>query len=920
MRFSRFFPALLLALWPALAGAQNASPSLVSQGMFPFSLPFDDSSSTAIDVSFLNSQAAGAGGFLHAQGEQFVDEHGRVVKLWGVNLNYGGAFPDKTLAPKIAARLAKFGFNAARFHHIDGLGAPNGLWKANSGGKLVFPNEIDPVQLDKLDFFAAELLKKGIYLDFNLHVARKVSDRDGFLDAGKLPEKDKGIAYFDDRLFARNKDFARTLLSHVNPYTARAYKDEPGVCAVEVDNESSLLQTWLDGHLDDLPPTYGEAIRAGWNDWVRQKYGSDGALERAWTENSLPLAPTELLLPAVAPTPKPTPTATPDPNAVTVLNPPSPEELGIVKAPTLDGWSLVLSGGARGMVARDELGGPAVAGVVQPGLSVRLDGVGTLAWAFQLAHDDLPLENGRLYTLSFAARAAGGRAISVNAWETRRPFRWLGLKQSVKVGDDWAFYRIAFRLVGAQSGQVRLAFDLGNTPGLVQLGAISLKGGGRLGAPADWTTRGNLPLIDASNEPVWAVRRDFARYLGALEARHTLAWRKFLKEELGVRVPIWQTQAQFGGWGGTQREMNSDALDIHAYWKHPEFPGAQWDLGQWRVGNASLATSPSTDPLVAYSLARATGKPFVVTEWNSGQPSDFGSETLLLAASHAAHQGWAGVWMFDYHGNGAWDRSGVTNFFSIDSNTAKMATAPLAALLFRRGDVAPSNSLCYLAIPPNTAWGEVASSPTGPTMQPFVRTWTGAGASRGIALTQRAQTVGARAMFPTPSSASLESPDEWTTDTGEITRDARGWTLDAPRAKCFAGLIAGRRLQLGELDLRFAPNTVPFAAGGLASLDGQPIATSKRMLLTLVGRAENPNMGWNAARDSVGSNWGQGPPYLSSPSGALKLWTSALGARVWALDERGARRFPVPSQVRGGALRFSPSNLWRTCWYEIVLD
>jgi len=106
----------------------------------------------------------------------------------------------------------------------------------------------------------------------------------------------------------------------------------------------------------------------------------------------------------------------------------------------------------------------------------------------------------------------------------------------------------------------------------------------------------------------------------------------------------------------------------------------------------------------------------------------------------------------------------------------------------------------------------------------------------------------------------------------------------------------------------------------LTSLDGEPIGTSKRLLLTLVGRAENPNMGWNAARDSVGANWGQGPIYASSPAGTMKLWTSAQKAQVWALDERGERRFPVPSQLKNGALKFSPSNLWRTVWYEIELS
>ena len=225
----RFLLLVLLCAFPILAHAQTApAPSLSAQGLFPFALPWDDGAPGPTDVSFLNTAPAGVNGFLSASGENFVDERGQVVRLWGVNLNFGGAFPDHDQAAKIAARLAKFGFNAVRFHHIDGLPAPGGLWKANANGKLLWPNEFDPAQFERLDFFIAELIKRGVYIDFNLHVARKATERDGFLDAAKLPEKDKGIPYFDARLDERNRDFARHLLTHVNPYTARAYNAEPG--------------------------------------------------------------------------------------------------------------------------------------------------------------------------------------------------------------------------------------------------------------------------------------------------------------------------------------------------------------------------------------------------------------------------------------------------------------------------------------------------------------------------------------------------------------------------------------------------------------------------------------------------------------------------------------------------------------------
>ncbi len=196
----------------------------------------------------MNDVPAGARGFVSTQGEHFVDGHGRILRLWGVNLNFVGAFPSRDEAPKVASRLAKFGFNAVRLHHYEGNAAPNGLWQAGApagaigSNKPKIPRQFDLDQLDKFDFFIAELIKRGIYIDLNLHVGRKTLDGEGVSYASSLPEKDKGVNLFDPQLIRLQRDFSRAILTHVNPYTKRALQDEPGVCALEMTNENSLLE------------------------------------------------------------------------------------------------------------------------------------------------------------------------------------------------------------------------------------------------------------------------------------------------------------------------------------------------------------------------------------------------------------------------------------------------------------------------------------------------------------------------------------------------------------------------------------------------------------------------------------------------------------------------------------------------------
>ena len=291
-----------------------------------------------------------------------------------------------------------------------------------------------------------------------------------------------------------------------------------------------------------------------------------------------------------------------------------------------------------------------------------------------------------------------------------------------------------------------------------------------------------------------------------------------------------------------------------------------------------------------------------------------------MAATTASHQDWAGVWVFDYHGAGEWTRTNFEGFFSIDSHPLKMATAPLAALIFRRGDAASATTQTTLYFPRDREWDEVANAPAGPSMGPYLKTWAASGAPPVAAFTGKVGTQRQTGVFVAPSVASLDNPGRWVSDTGQIIRNgSAGWfRLNSPRSKVWVGPTSGQSMQIGELRGLFDPTAnVPWSSGALSSLDGMPLDQSKRMLLVCAGRAENIGMGWNAARTSVGANWGAGPTYVSAPDVSWRLLTSAPNLRVWALDESGQRRELVQSSYANGALRFETAGALKTVWYEI---
>jgi hypothetical protein len=179
-------------------------------------------------------------------GDQILGGNGKPLRFWGFNVTEWSRgsteIPTKADAAMWAAALARSGANIVRLQFLD-LPAPRGLIDSSRDDSQHF----DLTQLDNEDFFLAEIMKRGIYVDFNLNVGRQFKTGDGVLAL----REGKGPLLFDKRLIDLEKDYARQLLTHVNPYTKRAYVDEPGVAIVELVNEDAVGIGWSSGNAYD---------------------------------------------------------------------------------------------------------------------------------------------------------------------------------------------------------------------------------------------------------------------------------------------------------------------------------------------------------------------------------------------------------------------------------------------------------------------------------------------------------------------------------------------------------------------------------------------------------------------------------------------------------------------------------------------
>jgi len=233
-----------LAIGAFLICVSGNGISLAAQstdGMVPFTMDHRRGAlaPSPVDVSFLLDAPAGKHGFIQVKDGHLATGDGQRIRLWGVNITDWSRgsqqIPPKEDAALWAATLARFGVNCVRFQFLDLL-TPRGLIDGNRQDTQA----LDAEAFDREDYFIAELEKRGIYVDFNLLVGRPFSAADGVQDANLLKEGAKGTSLYDLRLITLQKDYARQLLGHLNPYTKLKYTADPAVALIEINNENAI--------------------------------------------------------------------------------------------------------------------------------------------------------------------------------------------------------------------------------------------------------------------------------------------------------------------------------------------------------------------------------------------------------------------------------------------------------------------------------------------------------------------------------------------------------------------------------------------------------------------------------------------------------------------------------------------------------
>ena len=257
----------------------------------PTTWPSDnvDRQTSPVDLSFLNAleKPAGKRGFVKADGEQLKFADNTPARFWGTNLTAYTLFRTPHDAVKLQAkRLSALGFNLARLHHHDSPWVNPNIFGVRDNTDTT--QRLSAESQEKIDWWIKCLRDEGIYVWLDMHVQRVFTPSDNILGFDEISKgKDtadlKGYSYVNSTIQQAMKRFSEDYVTHVNPHTGLAYKDDPAIAAMLITNENDITHHYGNALLPDKKvPVHSQLYMAEAAAFAAQHDLSATLTWRAW--------------------------------------------------------------------------------------------------------------------------------------------------------------------------------------------------------------------------------------------------------------------------------------------------------------------------------------------------------------------------------------------------------------------------------------------------------------------------------------------------------------------------------------------------------------------------------------------------------------------------------------------------------------
>lgn len=350
-----------------------------------------------------------------------------------------------------------------------------------------------------------------------------------------------------------------------------------------------------------------------------------------------------------------------------------------------------------------------------------------------------------------------------------------------------------------------------------------------------------------------------------------------------------------------------DFLDRHAYWSHPiggwnYTPEITWDP-------SSLLKDSGLGIVGSLGARRVKGLPYTASEWQTSAPNDYRQEGVLVMGAYAALGAMSPIeFAFTHEASKHSDAiSRLSSNFDVVEQPTMLGAWPAVSLLFHRHDVAEAKQEAVLKVDEASVFDPLFR--VGPPKELVRLGKTGIGFGQGQTLEQLQKLVATQIKDGVASA-----------NGGELVHDAGAGTLlvNTVRTQAFAGFKPKQKVLLANVQLEL---TSPFAVVIVSALDDQPLAASKRILVSALGNAVNSGMTLGSSRNRL-ENAGVSPVLVEPIAGSLALsgLTGGGAAKVHALGPNGERDHAVEVVNTAAGLSFGLSADHRTMHYEIVRE
>lgn len=882
----KYLVAYLLVLVVSLLAV---STELVAQPIsrpYPFDMtPLDTNLSNIFDeLRGPVLPLAGTNRIKLSNNGHLVDQTNDRVKLFGTSLWFNAQFLSSEDAKQLAVRLRKLGFNAVRFVYNDYFGWDDAsLFSYYSTWPEVNPSSytVNPVQLARFDTLLYELKQNGIYAVLNLNTSHGYSYGEGVWQWDSTYSNAYLHHFWDQGARELQKNWAKALLTHVNPLTGVALAQDPMVAYVSLNYEQSLYYWWridrlnyaneenkLTQGLQTISYHQSKRLDSLFNLYLKKKYTSQEKLLQAW-------------------------------GGTPVVNAPNVVDNGSFENFTSGAWSLTTQNGASAGQLDADGGidsavfaklritnlGPSVAtgNIVFYNLSSRCDKDALYEFSFWSKmgydHANRPGKVNRQFALAIIPYANTGVTSLI-------------LTQTIDT--TWRKYTYTFRCDA--DGLQYIYMQMGNDMGDIWFDAFSIK------------RTNETPLSPGENLASSTIRRLWISELDAVPLPRAAdmlmfydsleqGWYKELHasmKQIGYNGLVNFSQSQW--WSllpDIYKASRGDVVESHTGWDYVGGrPSMTYSDSTWMVRNLAMVRSTyggTFGNMTANSVAK---KAYIVGDHSTPWMNQYLSEHAIMLPAFASYQDWDGIFFTpfaafreDLHTSKLPNQFVNEGTFSaIAKNPALISLLPAASNIFLNNRISRAEVEDTLIHDMNDVW-----------LSPVFNDYRNAfGVEGNLDLNASTAFLTRQSFGGNIHKVAAEYPYLPDTsvknfDGGEIRWDQTNglFTIKTLSAVAGTGFFGANDLVLGPLTLSRKDGAKDILSFSLVPIDSALLENANSKLLTLSTRAQNTGQRWATDSLSFAKDFGAAPVIMSAATVEIALESPYSNIRVQPLDERG---------------------------------